>query len=425
MYEAVAIAVALAVLATGAVAVAAAPTTTAPADPATLTLEFTRPPAPDSVEEDLAESKARPAGLLEYGPVSLIDPAWKALNARMADVGLEAGLAYTAIYQIATGGPNRRDAAGGDADLFGTWRLLGNKGGANVGHLSFAFEYRHDIGTGIAPQALDTEIGSLWGTTNGFGELPLAVKELCWKQQIGGDRLILRVGKLDAESLYDRNYWQSDSKFFMNQAFSAFPARSLPQSGLGINLTARFDDRWYVCAGFQDAQGKKTTTGFDTFFGDFNLFSAVEIGYTPAIPSWGNGTYRLTVWYRDAGHTDGRAHDAGFDVSVDQQVGPHLVPFFRFGLGEANINGIDAMLSTGVGWQGKLLTTADVLGFGGAWGRPSDHALRDQFAAEVFYRLQVSPDNQLTFGYQLIVNPTFETGDAVVGVFEVRWRVTF
>ena len=85
--------------------------------------------------------------------------------------------------------------------------------------------------------------------TNGFGELPLAVKELCWKQQFNGDRVVLRIGKLDAENLYDRNYWQSDSKFFMNQAFSAFPVRALPQSGLGLNLTAASHvihfDRWW------------------------------------------------------------------------------------------------------------------------------------------------------------------------------------
>jgi len=129
------------------------------------------------------------------------------------------------------------------------------------------------------------------------------------------------------------------------------------------------------------------------------------------------------VGYRDAGETDGKPHDAGFDFSFDQHLGPHVVPFFRFGLGEGNINGIDAMISTGVGWEGKLVTSSDVIGVAGSWGRPSDHDLRDQFAVEAFYRLQVSPDNQLTFGYQVIVNPTFDTSEAVVGVLELRWRI--
>jgi porin len=404
--------------------VALAGPTTQPAEPPTFfTLKFTQPSAPDSVEEQLAAARARPAGLLKYGPVSLIDPVWDALDKGMEDVGLEVGLSYTAVYQLATGGPGQRDAAGGDADLFGTWRLLGGKNDPYVGYLSFAFESRHDLGTGIPPRALGGQIGSLWGTTNGFNEEPLCVKELYWKQSFAGDRLIVRIGRLDAENLYDRNYWQSDSKFFLNQAFSAFPVRSLPGSGLGMNLTAKFGQQWYVCAGFQDAQGKTTTIDVDTFFEDFNLFYAVEIGYTPKIPGWGDGTYRLTVWYRDAGETDGKPHDAGFDFSFDQHLGPHVVPFFRFGLGEGNINGIDAMISTGVGWEGKLVTSSDVIGVAGSWGRPSDHDLRDQFAVEAFYRLQVSPDNQLTFGYQVIVNPTFDTSEAVVGVLELRWRI--
>lgn len=413
----------LVALAIGAVARAAP--TTEPADHPSPAIEFLRPLAPNSVEENLLEARARPAGLLRFGPVSLIDPAWEKFDAAAQDIGIDAGLAYTMIYQLASGGPDQRDAAGGDADLFGTWRLIGARDDPHIGYLSFAFEYRHDMGTGIAPQALDTQIGSLWGTTNGFGEQSLAVKELCWKQHIAGERLIIRVGKLDAENLYDRNYWQSDSKFFMNQAFSAFPVRSLPASGLGVNVTAQLGDDWYVCTGFQDAQGQKTTSGFDTFFGDLNLFSAMEIGYTPKIPGWGDGTYRLTLWYRDAGKSNGQPHDAGFDLSFDQQIGPHLVPFFRFGLGQGNINGIDAMISAGVGWEGKLLTPSDVVGCAGSWGHPSDHTLHDQFAAEVFYRLQVSPDNQLTLGYQAIVNPALDATSAMVGVFEVRWRVTF
>ena len=65
-----------------------------------------------------------------------------------------------------------------------------------------------------------------------------------------------------------------------------------------------------------------------------------------------------------------------------------------------------------------------LLRIGGAWGKPDDGDLSDQYAAEIFYRLQVSPDNQLTLGYQLIFDPVFDPDRDVVGVFEIRWRVT-
>lgn len=380
--------------------------------------------APDSVDQDLADAEARPAGILKYGPVSIFDPLWKKMNEALDPIGLKIGLAYTAVYQAASGGPGERQAAGGDIDLFGDWRLLGSKEGKNNGYLYFAAENRHELFTDIPPSALKGEIGSLWGTTNGFSEQDLALKELFWQQHFGADRLIFRLGKLDPENYYNSNYWQSDSKFFLNQAFSSFPVRAFPGNGLGMNVTAMLNEDWSLSTGFQDAQGKKTTAGFDTFFDDFNLFSAFEVRYTPTIEGVGRGSYRLTAWYRDAGESDGKPHDAGFDLSIDQRVGPHLIPFFRAGTGEGNINGIEHMISGGAGWEGKLITTTDVIGLGVAWGRPADHDLNDQYAAEVFYRLQVSPDNQFTIGYQVIVDPANDPDADLVGVFELRWRIT-
>src|SRR6476660_4806451 len=73
-------------------------------------------------------------------------------------------------------------------------------------------------------------------------------------------------------------------------------------------------------------------------------------------------------WYRDPGDSNGKPHDAGFDISFDQQISEHLRPFFRYGTGEGNINGIKNMVSGGIGWEGKLLFNSDVVGLGGSWG---------------------------------------------------------
>jgi porin len=390
------------------------------------TTEPLAPPlSPDRVDEDLLDARARPAGLLKYGPVSLIDPLWKRLDAKTQEMGLDVGFAYTALYQAASGGPGDRDAGAGDVDLFGDWRLIGAANDPNRGLLYFAAEQRHQLFTPIAPAALGGQIGSLWKTTDGFNEQSLTLREIYWQQHIAGDRLIARVGKLDAKNYYSNNHWQSDNKYFLNEAFSFFPVRASPGNGLGMNLTSKLSDQWYISAGFQDAQGKKTTGGFDTFFSDFNLFSAAELGYTPTITALGKGTYRFTAWYRDAGETTGTPHDSGFDLSFDQHLNDELIPFFRYGWAEGNVNNIEQMIDVGVGWEGKLLTRSDVVAIAASWGRPADSDLPDQYAGEVFYRLQVSPDNQLTLGYQVIVNPSFDTRNEVVGVFECRWRVTF
>jgi hypothetical protein len=401
-----------------------APQAPAPGAPDAFSLQAPAQEGQNSVDANLADAKARPPGILPYGPVSILDGAVDALNAKTDALGLKIGFAYTALYQAASGGPGQRHAAGQDIDLFGNWRLLGPKEGQNNGYLYFASEYRGDMGTDIAPGALGGQIGSLWGTTNGFGEQPLVMKELYWQQHFGGDKLIVRAGKLDPENYYNSNYWQSDAKYFMGAPFSTFPVRAFPGQGLGVNVTIKPSDQWYISTGFQDAQGKKTTAGFDTFFNDFNLFSAFEIGWTPSIQGLGKGTYRLTAWYRDGGDTDGNPHDSGIDLSIDQHISEHLIPFFRYGAGEGNIKGIEHLISAGIGWEGKLITESDVIGVGASWARPEDHDLRDQYGGEAFYRVQVSPDNQLTVGYQLIVNPSNQPNDDVVGVFEVRWRVS-
>jgi hypothetical protein len=389
------------------------------------TQSLSPPPSPDRVDADLIEAHSRPAGLLPYGPVSLLDPLWKQLDAKTQEVGLDIGFAYTALYQGATRGPGERDAAAGDVDVFGDWRFIGGPNDPNRGFLYFAAENRHELFTPIAPAALRSEIGSLWKTTDGFNEQALTFRELYWQQHIAGDRVIVRAGKLDAKNYYSNNYWQSDNKYFLNEAFSFFPVRASPGNGLGLNLTSKLSDDWYLSTGFQDAQGRKTTGGFDTFFGDFNLFGAAEVGYTPTIANLGKGNYRFTAWYRDAGETTGTPHDSGFDLSFDQKLNEHLTPFFRYGWAEGNVNNLEQMAALGVGWEGDLITRSDVVAIAGSWGRPADSDLRDQYAGEVFYRLQVSPDNQLTLGYQVIVNPTFDTKNDVVGVFECRWRVTF
>src|SRR5579884_725027 len=68
--------------------------------------------SPDSIDAWLMDAHGRPAGVFKYGPVSLFDPVWKQANKQLDKVGLSVGLAYTAVFQAASNGPGKRDAAG-------------------------------------------------------------------------------------------------------------------------------------------------------------------------------------------------------------------------------------------------------------------------------------------------------------------------
>ena len=60
-----------------------------------------------------------------------------------------------------------------------------------------------------------------------------------------------------------------------------------------------------------------------------------------------------------------------------------------------------------------------------AWGHPQDSTLRDQYVAEAFYRMYLTPQIHLTPDFQLIINPSLNPDEDVVAVFGLRLRVLF
>ena len=257
----------------------------------------------------------------------------------------------------------------------------------------------------------------------GFDEDAPCISQLYWEQHLANSALILAVGKIDPTNYYAENLWANDKQFFMNEArFSNIPAVGAPSTGLGMNAKLTLAPWLYLSGGFQDQQGMKTTGGFNTFFGDFDLFSAGEIGLTPDIPGLGKGSYRFTYWHADAVPDESKPFDEGVAFSCDQEISPHLIPFFRYEYADGQLTHIHQLVTGGVGWQGALLSKQDVCGVALAWGQPTEAQQQDQWTGEAFYRVQLSPANQFSVGYQLILDPTLSNED-IVGVFWARFRV--
>ncbi len=76
-------------------------------------------------------------------------------------------------------------------------------------------------------------------------------------------------------------------------------------------------------------------------------------------------------------------------------------------------------------FNGLLGGADDQTGFAVAWVQPTDSALRNQEVLEVYQRFQITPQTQLTFDAQLIIDPTNAPDDDAVGVFSVRLRFAF
>ncbi len=83
---------------------------------------------------------------------------------------------------------------------------------------------------------------------------------------------------------------------------------------------------------------------------------------------------------------------------------------------------MEATVSTGVGYY---YNKRDLLGAGISWGRPSADGLRDQYTAELFYRLQLLQNFALTLDVQVVIYPALNPEEDTLFVLGLRGRLTF
>jgi hypothetical protein len=372
----------------------------------------------------LEEDEPSRAGIFEDGPISLLVPRLRALGDDIeVQTGLDISLAYTVLLQSTTGKPGPQTGVTGDFDLLGTWRLLGEEDEGNRGRLVFAIEHRHQIGDNSA-LSLFPSSGTLGPLADGFGERPLVVKQLYWRQELLDSRVVLSAGKVDAGDFHNQNRLSSVNTSLINPYFATNVSRGFPGNGIGGNVTIRPDERWYASAGIYDRNGRVTTGDFrDLDRGEFVY--AFDIGLTPQSEDERIGNYRLTLWYSDERSATGVDEDLGFALSVDQDIAEGVSVFGRYGHARGDARGVDNTLSIGLGVEGPFERPDDFLVAGLAWGSPRLSSNREEFAAEILYRAQLTPVQQLSVGYQVIVNPSRSDDDDVLGVFEARWRVAF
>lgn len=335
---------------------------------------------------------------------------------------LRLGIAHTMLLQQASGGPGHRTAASGDLDLLAKWTAIG-AGTKDTGILAFAAEYRYQIGD-LPPSALGSEIGTLLGTTNGFSERPMTVKEAYYDQRLFEDRFRLAIGRIDPENLFGGHRLQSANTFFFNKAFSTNPTVAYPGSGFAAVALVKPAPWMYIDGGITDANGKVTVGNFEGFFEDHEYLTFAETGLTPMIDGVGAGRYRLAVWHLDSREDAARPSDRGFTLSFDQDIGEALTCFIRYGHADGDVTGVTDSVQGGAGIK-DVLGDDNMFGVAAAWSRPADDTERDEKVLEIFQRFQMTETVQFTVGAEMIVDPSNAPDDDVLGVFSARLRVSF
>lgn len=388
-------------------------------EPHTEALEVLAASAEDIVAE-LRYAREQTQALLPAGPFSLIAVPFDELDAYLrTTLGLNLGASYTALYQGATRDP--RPTGAGKFDLFGVWVLL-DDGDHSLGFVGFEAG-AWQVYTPVSPANLGQEIGSLWPVTNDFSLQTFSLTLLYWEQQLPGGRFAYRIGKIDQDDVFDDYRFKGVDFYFLNQAFSTNPAIALPGKGLGAIAAYDLGGGAYILGGASDAQAQDTVSGFSTLFRDGKIFAAGEIGWTGEVGDIGEGEIHTTVWNSPA--YEGQGAGWGIATTAQQELGANVVPFARYAYGAGTATGIRHLATLGIGVDGLPGRDDDVIAAAFAWGAPTDPNARSQLTGEVFYRLQLTPLLQLTPGYQVLVHPATDPTRDVVGIFEVRARVTF
>ena len=93
-------------------------------------------------------------------------------------------------------------------------------------------------------------------------------------------------------------------------------------------------------------------------------------------------------------------------VSCQQELSPKLATFLRYGNGDGRRTAIQQSLSAGFVFTQAAGYNNDWFGVGLIWNDPSDGNRQDDYGMEMFWRLQLTENVQLTPDVQLYFDPS-------------------
>jgi len=385
---------------------------------------------PDSVEQ-IIETDRTPKG--SFIETEVFKPFEEWQTRLEDDHGFSLGMDYSAVAVGASDTLDGTDdtASGGMYRLYGRWNLTGD-GAASSGALVYKFEHRHAYSDDAPSGFYLGNVGYAGLTAPPWSDQEFRTTNLYWRQSLNAGRTTITGGFLDATDYVDVYALASPWMHFMNLAFSTGSgAIDLPnEAALGVAVGHLFDNNVYVIGSVVDRNSDPTDfiKGFDTFFGDNEYFSSIEIGYTSEHSRIALDNVHLTLWHVDEREEAGAPSGWGANVSWSRYINNRFLPFIRAGYTDDTGSLLEKTVSTGFGYQVDETTSVpgDLIGVAVNWGEVNELSfgpgLDDQYTFEVFYRWQLTPKIALTADYQFLKDPALNPDEDSIHVWSVRGR---
>ena len=384
--------------------------------------------SPDEISTTLDDVSNDRKTVFRNGPMERPLEAWQDFWQIFDDkTGLSMAFAYTALFQGATNGhyTGPRSGGSGDFDMVGRWSFLNpdkHDGWVNEGTLGFHTEYRHQIGN-ATPADIGDSIGSLWGTTSGFNEQDLTLKEIWWHQNLFNDKLAFRLGRIQLDNIFDAYRFTGSNHFYTNKAFSRNPTIPFPNTNIGLIFSWQPRDDLFAIIGGGKSDGRESETS-NVQEQTEEWFTATTFGWKPK-HSFGQGLYQITLWHSENRNNSKVPTASGYSVLLQQELSKGWTPFIRYSQSDDQATNTKQIFTAGVVQEGHHNRPNDRVGIAVAWGQPHNSRFSDQWTAELFYRYSVIPTFRITPSAQIIINPSHNSYDQVIGLIGLRGRITF
>ena len=324
---------------------------------------------------------------------------------------------------------------GGAWRAYGSWALF-NREGDTQGKLVWRITHTHSSEELSPAEFSLSGIGnvSVFDPLHDDGGWKLA--NFYWDQGWMNGEIQLKAGFMDFADQIEFYSLTDPLTAFQNLQFlTGVATMPLPSAGsLGVIASAWLNERVYLSAGFADSNGDATDPmeGFNTF-GDKEFFSYAEIGWTTSRDMLYHDDAHLTIWQVDEREDANTEPGWGAVFSYSRYLdglGGKLLPFFKAGYAKDGSSLLAKSVSFSSGYQPwHDEGVGSLFGVGLNWGEPNPATfgpgLDDQYAAEIFFRWQVSREIAVTPSIHYFKNPALNPEEDSIWMMGLRLRMAF